>query len=256
MLNTPIAFSSDTESHNHSLQTLSELENHADFMLSIDTMADVGCGSGLDLAWWASRTVLDDDERNIPLDIKCIGIDQLKSLSIANQYTNISYQRSDIEAPPNKKANFDVLWCHDVLQYMINPLQVLGYFYDMLTPSGMLAVAIPQTTNIVYHKQEYNQMDFQYYNYTMVNLIHMLSMSGFDCKSGFFKKSFEDPWLHAIVYKSEFGPHNPRTTRWFDLLEKELLPESVERSIIKCGHVRQQDLVLPWINRSYTSFAE
>ena len=70
-----IQFSSAQESHDHSLETLNHLYNYDDFMLSIDSLCDIGCGiNGLDLEWWASRTTR-DDENPEPLNIKCTGID-------------------------------------------------------------------------------------------------------------------------------------------------------------------------------------
>jgi trans-aconitate methyltransferase len=253
MLQNPITFSSDAESHAHALTTLELLERYTDFMRSIDSVCDIGCGTGKDLEWWATRTILDDNDNAVPLNIKCTGIDMLPSLTVASHYHNISYEHRDFEdAPASKK--YDVLWCHNAFQYAIDPLGTLRNFYNMLTPNGMLALVIPQTTNVVYHKQEFDQMDNQYYNYTLVSLMHMLAVSGFDCNAGFLKKNHEDPWIHAVVYKSEHTPMNPKTTRWFDLLEKGLLPKTAEISINKCGYVRQQDLVLPWLDKSNTSY--
>jgi len=256
MLQNPISFTSIDASHNHSLDTLSVLGQYMDFMLSIDTMCDVGCGTGKDIEWWATRTILDDNDNSIPLDIKCTGIDTAPALTVAQRYPNIIYERRDFENEPVIKEKFDVLWCHDAFQYAINPFKTLSHFYDMLTPGGMLAIIVPQTTNIVYHQQEFNQVDGQYFNYTLVSLIHMLAVSGFDCKTGFFKKNIEDPWLHAVVYKSDISPMDPKTTRWIHLMEKELLPRSADNSIVKCGCVRQRDLVLPWLNKSNTDYSQ
>jgi len=254
MLQNPITFSSDTESHKHALQTLQLLEGYTDFMWSISSICDVGCGTGEDLVWWATRTIEDDNKKAVPLDIKCVGVDLLDTLSVVNHFSNIVYEKRNYEDAPLIGGQFDVLWCHNAFQYAINPMQTLSHFYDMLTPGGMLAIVVPQTTNVVYHKQEYDQLDSQYYNHTLVSLIHMLAVNGFDCKNGFFKKNPEDPWLHAIVYKSEHEPMDPRTTRWIELMEKGLLPYTAEDSINKCGYVRQQDLVLQWINKSNISY--
>jgi hypothetical protein len=90
----------------------------------------------------------------------------------------------------------------------------------------------------------------------MVSLIHALAVSGFDCRDGFFKKMPDDPWLHAIVYKSEHAPMDPRTTRWYDLIDLELIPDSMAASIMRYGYARQRDLVLPWIDKSLHSFAQ
>lgn len=254
MLHHPISFAGGGESHAHSLETLSLLEKYQDFMMSIDKMADVGCGEGKDLEWWATRTVLDDDDKAIPLDIKCTGIDIVPQLLVARQYQNIVYERRDFEQESITEHSYDVLWSHDSFHYAINPFQTLKNFYNMLTPGGMLCIIVPQTMNLVYHKQLVEHFDGQYFNYNLVNLIYMLAVSGFDCKAGFFKKNIEDPWIHALVYKSDIEPMNPRGIRWYDLAEKGLLPESAEVSINRCGHVRQQDLVLPWLNKSLRDY--
>jgi len=45
---------------------------------------------------------------------------------------------------------------------------------------------------------------------------------------------------------------NPRQTSWYDLIEKKLLPESAETSIMKHGYLRQQDLLIPWLDKNLT----
>ena len=256
MLQNPTAFGSTEDSHQHSLEILSQLERYQDFMRSIDTMCDMGCGSGLDLEWWATRYVLDDDDRKIPLNISCTGIDIVKSLPIAKQYKNIQYERKNFEDEYMSKKSYDVMWCHDSFQYVLNPLQTLARWHKMINPGGMLAMSIPHNTNVVYHRQEYDQRDFQYFNYTLVSIIHMLAVSGFDCKAGFFKKGFEDPWIHVVVYKSKFEPMDPSTTKWWDLVERNLLPDSAEASLRKHGYVKQRNLVLPWLDRSLTDYGQ
>jgi len=84
----------------------------------------------------------------------------------------------------------------------------------------------------------------------------MLAVNGWDCRDGFFKKDANDPWLHAIVYKSEVAPMDPLTTNWYKLMEKQLLPETADASILKYGILRQRDLVLPWLDKSNTWMAQ
>ena len=116
----------------------------------------------------------------------------------------------------------------------------------------MLALAIPQTTNIHHKDLDFSQQDGCYYHYTLVNLIHMLAVAGWDCKSGFFKRDPIDNWLYVVVYKSETGPFDPKTVRWYDLVDAKLLPDSADKSIMARGYLHQQDLVLPWLDKSLT----
>jgi len=244
-------FKNDNESHEHSLEILNALGQYEDFMLSIKTLADIGCGSGKDLVWWATRTTNDDYAK--PLNIQCQGIDILDNLPIATQYPNITYQKVDFEAgiypPPDK---FDVLWCHNAFQYATNPIKTLTDWRDITTEGAMLAISIPQTTNIHHKDLDFTQQDGCYYHHTIVSLIHMLAVTGWDCKAGFFKVDPVGNWLHAIVYKSNKEPMDLKTTRWYDLVDAKLLPESAEKSILARGFLHQRDLVLPWLDKSLT----
>lgn len=245
-------FGSEDQSHQHSLQTLNTLYEFDDFMVSIDTLADIGCGTGKDIEWWATRTTR--DEVPVPLNIKCTGIDMLESLPVAKRYNNITYQKTDFEDvihPPKKL--FDVLWCHDSFQYCINPIATLSKWWHITADNGMLILIVPQTTNINQRHMQFNVHSGSFYHYTTVNLIHMLAVAGWDCKSGFFLKQPHDSWIHAIVYKSPHEPVDPRKTSLYNLIDKNLLPESAERGINKHGYLRQQDLVLPWVDKSLMS---
>lgn len=248
-------FRNPEESHAHSLETLNWLYEHDDFMSSIESIVDIGCGAGLDTEWWATRTTRDEIAE--PLNIKCTGLDLVDTPRVAKKYSNITYQQTDFEkqihAP--KKAKFDVLWCHDSFQYAINPLETLKLWYSVAAPNAMLVLILPQTTNIEYRKLSFIQPNGCYYHYTLVNLIHMLAVTGWDCKAGFFKKSPNDPWLHAIAYKSDQAPMDPKTS-WYQLAETGLLPQSAEESINRHGFINQNDLILPWLDKSLTCYGQ
>jgi hypothetical protein len=247
-------FVTSTESHQHSRKTLEAFYEFDDFMESIDTLVDIGCGDGLDLEWWATRTTRGDNPR--PLNIKCVGIDRAPELPIAHKYSNISYQSTDFEKPISiGRRKYDVLWCHDSFQYVTNPFQTLANWRDIAADNAMMVLIVPQTTNLEYNREAYDQRDGVYWHWTVVNLMHVLAVTGWDCRAGFFLKDSKDPWIHAVVYKSSHGPMDPGTTRWYDLVEKGLLPESAVASIERHGHLRQRDLVLPWIDKSLMSFA-
>lgn len=249
-------FQNHEQSHAHSLETLNWLYEHDDFMASIDTMIDLGCGAGLDLEWWATRTTRGENPE--PLNIKCTGLDQNSELAVARKYNNTVYQKNNFEqliyTPKNKK--YDVLWCHDAFQYALNPLATLKLWWDIAEPGAMLCLIVPQTTNVEYRRLKFVQHSGCFYHYSIVNLIHMLSMSGWDCRSGFFKKSPQDPWLHAVVYRSDHGPQDPTNTSWYQLSNLGLLPESADHSVQKHGFVMQDELVLPWLDKNLTWFGQ
>lgn len=238
-----------------SLTILNTLYEYDDFMSSIGTLVDLGCGDGHDIEWWATRTTRDDNPR--PLNINCVGVDLLEKLPAAKKYPNVTYQRTDFEGiiHPPKNQLFDVLWCYDAFQYAIDPISTLKKWRDIASEGSMLVISVPDTM-ILQHKQwAFTQPSGCYYHHTMVSLIHMLAVTGWNCNTGFFQKQLNDPWTHAIVYKSEHRPMDPKTTSWHQLSEMKLLPESAERSVHAHNYLRQQDLVVPWIDHSLTDMS-
>ena len=247
------SFASAHNSHQHSLKTLDLLYEYDDFMESVGRLVDLGCGKeALDLEWWATRTTR--GEEAIPLNIQCVGTDQYTNLNI--QHKNISYQNLNIETYSTVKRGFDVLWCHDTFQYLLNPYQTLRNWYNIANDNAMLVLILPQTVNMEYNTQAYDLPLGHFYNHTMSTLIYMLVVNGWDCADGFFKKDPNDPWLHAIVYKSKTAPMDPVKNSWYELLETGLLPESAAKSIVKHGRLRQQDLILTWLDKSITWMAQ
>jgi SAM-dependent methyltransferase len=247
-------FRSASDSHAHSLHTLNALYQYDDFMLSIRTMIDFGCGAGVDLEWWATRTTRDDSP--LPLNIDCTGVDLATAPEQNKKYHNMNKVTADFESYESADKKFDVLWCHDAFQYAINPIGTLIRWRELASPGAMLALAVPQTTNVVQRQLAFELPSGCYYHHSMVSLIYMLALTGWDCRAGFFSKRPEDPWIHAVVYRSDQEARDPKTTTWYDLVETKLLPESAEKSVMAHGRLRQQDLILPWLDQSLTWFGK
>lgn len=249
-------FVTEQESHRHSLETLNALYEYDDFMRSIKTMIDMGCGrEALDLEWWATCTTRDENPR--PLNIQCTGIDLNEHLNLSTRHKNIRYRRQNFEETilTTNKTQIDLVWCHNSFQYVIDPFATLSNWWNIMNKDAMLVLILPQMTNLEYNQQAFDQPNGIYWNWTLVSLMHVLATTGFDCAGGFFHKSPDDPWLHAAVYKSEHAPMDPRSTQWYELIEKNLLPQSAVDSITRYGYLRQRDLVLPWLDKSLISMA-
>lgn len=251
-----MSFARPEDSHAHSLQTLNLLYEYDDFMISVGTMIDLGCGSGLDVEWWATRTTRDDPPE--PLRIRCMAVDHGSRPSTADRTPGITFQQIDFETSIQtfKKTGFDMLWCHDSFQYAIDPLGTLAKWRNIANDNAMLAIIVPQSTNLQHKALDFSQTNGCYYHHTLVSLIHMLAVNGWDCRDGFFLKKPDDPWLHAIVYKSKHKPLDVRTTTWYDLAERDLLPESAVAGINRHGFLRQEDLVLPWLDKNLRSYSK
>jgi SAM-dependent methyltransferase len=244
------------DSHTHSLETLNQLYEYDDFMASIKTVLDLGCGLGDDLEWWATRTTRDDNPE--PLNIKCIGMDQFDEFKMVDTYPNVSYYQSNFETPMrlcHDSLEYDVLWSHDSFQYCINPMGTLANWWQVASQGAMLYIGVPQTTNLFRGKQDFTQAPGCYYHHTMVSLIYQLATAGWDCSTGFFRQAPTDTWIHAVVYKSTHAPQDPTIATWHSLSELGLLPNSAVKSIHAHNYLRQQDLVVPWIDHSLMSMA-
>ncbi len=245
------SFGSPHEKHEHSFKNvLSYMYEYDDFMDSVGRVIDLGCDvEATDMLWWANATTR--DETQTPLGIKCVGVNTFEKLNV--KHNNISYQNHDIESLNRVKRTFDIVWCYDQLQYLLNPYQALSNWWHIAEKDAMLVIAVPQTVNTEYHIQEYNLSLGHKYHYTMPQLIYMLAVSGWDCRSGFFKKTPGDPWLYAIVYKSDVEPMDPKETNIYKLVEQtELLPQCAVDGIHKYGKLRQRDLILPWLDKNIT----
>jgi len=243
------SFGSPHEKHEHSFKNvLSYMYEYDDFMDSVGRVIDLGCDvEATDMLWWANATTR--DETQTPLGIKCVGVNTFEKLNV--KHSSISYQNHDIESLNRVKRTFDIVWCYDQLQYLLNPYQALSNWWHIAEKDAMLVIAVPQTVNTEYHIQEYNLSLGHKYHYTMPQLIYMLAVSGWDCRSGFFKKTPGDPWLYAIVYKSNVEPMDPKETNIYKLAEQtELLPQCAVDGIHKYGKLRQRDLILPWLDKS------
>lgn len=247
-------FADAKKSHEHSLWTLNTLYEYDDFMESVGLVIDLGCGQGLDCQWWATRTTREEEPQ--PLNIRCTGID-IGNIPATPDSGNIVYLKGDFEkpiTPQHRTRKYDILWCHDAFQYALNPIDTLIQWRDLAEKDSMMVIIVPQTTNVQGNRLDFLQHNGTYYHYTLVNLIHMLAITGWDCRSGFFYKEANDPWIHAIVYNSDQKARDPRSTTWYDLADSGLLPESAVRSVMKHGYLKQRDLVLPWLDKNLYAY--
>lgn len=155
------------DSHEHSLQILDLLYGYDSFLDSLTVVADMGCGAGLDVEWWATLETRDDPVE--PHDYLVYAVDE-----------DISKISADIIALPNVraiKANFedanlfprkvDLLWSHDAFQYAVNPIQTLKRWNESMNVNGMLCLAMPQNIHYLYNRMHNNTPSGCYYNHNI-----------------------------------------------------------------------------------------
>jgi SAM-dependent methyltransferase len=245
-----MAFKNPHDSHNHSLEVLNLLYEYDTFLESLSTIADMGCGAGLDAQWWATLTTRDEIPE--PYNYRVFAIDKnIKQIEpdVLASSKNIGVVEGDFEEAI-LPVKVDLIWAHDSFQHARNPLKCLATWKKTLNENGMLVLSIPQTTYMDKNRLVVSNYNHQYYSYNVLNLIYMLAINGFDCRDAFFYRKPYTPWLYAAVYASEYDPILTNAS-WVDLAERKLIDDSLIESVNKYGYARLDDLVVRWLDKDF-----
>lgn len=237
-------------SHEHSLKVLNLLYGYDSFLDSIQSVADMGCGEGLDVEWWA--TLMTRDEPPEPRNYTVYAVDQnIKHIEadLLKRNPNIFPIERNFEERAISR-NVDLIWAHDSFQYARDPFKCLNIWKQTLNENGMLILSIPQGTYVYNGGLKIEQHSQQYYNYNVLNLIYMLAVSGFDCNDAYFYREENSPWLYAAVYASNQEPLT-QDASWYDLANRGLINDSLQNSVNKYGYARLDDLVVTWLDKDY-----
>ena len=231
----------------HGQWVLNHIREYDSFLDSLTTIADMGCGEGKHIEWWATLATRDDDPQ--PYNYKCYAVDNNPSaLARAPKLDNII----KIERDFSEKCiptSVDLMFAHDSLQYSTNPLETLKAWNEQMSVNGMLVISVRQHTGVEHNAFCSRSHSGAYFHFTPVQLIYMLAVNGFDCRDAYLLKRFNDPWLQMAVYKGDVEPMDPKVTKWEDLIEKGLLHPTVENSVRKFGYLRQEDILYPWLDK-------
>ena len=57
----------------HAISILNQISGYDGFLSSLSTVADMGCGTGEDITWWATLENSDDPPK--PYNFKCYAVD-------------------------------------------------------------------------------------------------------------------------------------------------------------------------------------
>jgi SAM-dependent methyltransferase len=243
-------FSNAYYSHQHSLEILNLIYGYDSFLDSLTSIADMGCGAGMDAQWWATLETRDNPPE--PRNYKVYAVDRDTSqiepdvLSANPRIIPIEGNFEDRIVP----VNVDLIWTHDSFQYSKDPFNCLATWRNTLNENGMLVMAIPQDTYMLNNRLVVASHNNQMYSYNALNLMYMLAISGFDCKDAYFYRKENTPWLYAAVYAS---PHRPldRNSTWYDLAERQLINSSVIDTINKYGYAKLQEIVVTWLDKNF-----
>jgi SAM-dependent methyltransferase len=243
-------FNNPQASHEHSLSVLKMIYQYDSFLDSIQTIADMGCGSGLDAQWWAQLTTRDDPP--IPHNYRVYAVDRDTSKiepELLRNSPNIKLVTGDYDSV-HLNFKVDLMWSHDSFQYSLNPLQTLNHWNRSMNKDGMLMLNVPMHTSYHYNRLQTRSYSGSYYTYNVCNLMYMLAVSGFDCRDCYIDMNQNNEWIHFAVYKSH-DPFDPATTSWFDLADKGVIIDSAMESLNTYGYVRQEDLIFTWLDKDW-----
>ena len=216
-----------------------------EFMESIDTVIDVGCGNGHDALWWANATD-GNEEDPLNLGINVIGLDIKDRIDPTLKIpSNLTFKFENWNIVKFKKQ-FDVVWTHNTIQETQDPLKFLHKMNEFCADGGMLALSFPTTSNMFYGDPDYRIYQQAPHSITMIHLIYMLVLSGFNCNEGFFTKQPGTNIISAIVYKDtdEVYAHGERPLADFI----DLLPDSCKEQLKKYNYLTNKNLLLRWLD--------
>jgi len=244
--------SNPANSRLHSQGFLELLRQYPTMMESIDNVLDVGCGDGFASCWWAE--VDDGDEDNpIPLDIDVTAIDIKNDFKEEYKHEHVNFINDDIYnyEPTN---TFDVVWAHSVLQEATDPLGFLHKMNKCTNLGGMLCLTFPTTVNTFYGEPDYRVYSQATNSITIVDFIHMLVLSGFNCNEGYFIKQPNSNVINALVYKDSEELNNYGDKLLYDY--EDLLPDSCKKQLNRFGYLTNKGLLLYWIDGTLIDYSK
>ncbi len=243
-------FHNPYHSHDHSLEVLNLLYGYDSYLDSLQVIADMGSGSGLDAEWWATLTTRDDPPEPRNYTVYAVDNDpKAMDPDILARCPNIVYLQKDFEERCIPRQ-VDLMWAHDSFQYARDPWKCLATWKSTLNENGMLVLSIPQTTYLSNNKIQINSYDGQWYSYNILNLMYMLAASGFDCNDAYFYRKRNTPWLYAAVYATTQESLKPGVS-WYELAERGLINDSVANSVNRRGHANVQDIFVTWLDKDF-----
>ncbi|WPH04383.1 ubiE/COQ5 methyltransferase [Acrodontium crateriforme] len=115
-------------------------QNSAAFLLShikrTDQILDLGCGPGsitIDLA----ELVPEGQVRGV--DAVASVLDQARSSAASRGVNNVTFESVDANALPYADGTFDIVFCHQLLQHVQDPVGILREMKRVCNPQGIVA---------------------------------------------------------------------------------------------------------------------
>jgi 2-polyprenyl-3-methyl-5-hydroxy-6-metoxy-1,4-benzoquinol methylase len=183
------------------------------------SIIDMGCGKGLH-----TRKLAENKKYDVT------GVDRdPPEISKVDNLEFIYHDFSD-NTERNFIKNASAIYCNHMLEHCKNPLDVLVNFWNNLNDKGLLFIAVPP--HVEYISPGHISM-----GWSIGQLWYLLSLAGFDCSKGYFKK--ESHSIRAIVPK---GPLDSKEYFKNYPKEKALYHNGIERLYAGIDSYRWEEL--------------
>jgi len=239
----------------HARKFLEELYQHPDLMLSINSVLDIDCNTGVDSEWWATR--MDYDEKDPkPLEIDVTAISRVHEINKqVKELDRVEYLQTPTDFWTVLESKYDVVWCHNVLHKYHNFYNVLQKINSLQEVDGMLCITVPRIHNIFYSEPDYRLYPECHTDINIVNLIYGLSLAGYDCRDAYFMQEKNSNLIKAVVYKNTDIIYDLDEVTPYDLMEMDRLPGSMVNQLNKFGYISNKNLFLSWLDGTLVDYS-
>ena len=115
------------------------------------TVLDVGCGFGR----LSILCALKKAARVVAVDLSEPLIQSLERTGQSLKLFNLETYIMDAEGLQFQSEQFDIIYCCEVIEHLINPLKTLRLMQSLLKPGGSLILSTPNGLNVVGFKQRF-----------------------------------------------------------------------------------------------------
>ena len=117
-----------------------------------------------------------------------------------------------------------------------------------------MCLTMPTTVNTFYGEPDYRVYSDAPNSITLVDLIHMLVLSGFNCNEGYFVKQPNTNIINALVYKDSDKLYEYGDQTLYEYTD--LLPESCKTQLNRFGYLTNKSLQLYWIDGTLIDYSK
>ena len=134
-------------------------------------IVDIGCGPG------NSTSVLKARWNNSEI----IGVDSSPAMIEQAQKTgeNIDWVCADASSDLSNLGKFDIVFSNAAIQWIPNHEKLLSNLFELLNPNGILAVQVPDTTNMPFHTELKRFITTDEWKKFFVSLSNVYSANGY-----------------------------------------------------------------------------